>query len=390
MREHLGIDADAGVAHVEAHDEAVAVAGLEARPHLDLARLGELDRVREQVGEHLAQPPAIAAHRGGDVLVDPGEQLEAAVVRLRGEHLADVLDGRAQVEVVHVELELAGLDLREVQDVVDHPEQRLAGARGGLGLLALVVAELGLQQQLEHPDHAVERRADLVAHVGQELGLGARGLHRLAERALAIGDVGAHHGDAVVGPVAIGERELRHVVDRAVVGLLVLDDAAVAHDLDVARADGLGDLRREDVGVRGADHLGRGATAHALPAGVHEQVATLAVLDRDGRGRVAQDALEPVARGLDLALAPAQRLGHLVERLAQPLDLARAGLPDADAALAPGEPVGGLGDAPDRRDHGAAQIPAQRRSASGPRGSCRRRRWRSRSRRAARRRRCGG
>ena len=42
--------------------------------------------------------------------------------------------------------------------------------------------ELGVEQQLEHADHAVERRADLVAHVGQELGLRARRLHRLRER----------------------------------------------------------------------------------------------------------------------------------------------------------------------------------------------------------------
>ena len=48
-------------------------------------------------------------------------------MRLRREHLAGVLDGLAQVEVVMVELELAGLDLREVEDVVDDVEQRLAG-----------------------------------------------------------------------------------------------------------------------------------------------------------------------------------------------------------------------------------------------------------------------
>ena len=47
-------------------------------------------------------------------------------MRLRREHLARVLDRLAQVEVVVVELELAGLDLREVEDVVDDVEQRLA------------------------------------------------------------------------------------------------------------------------------------------------------------------------------------------------------------------------------------------------------------------------
>ena len=41
-----------------------------------------------------------------------------------------------------------------------------------LGVAALEVVERGVQQQLGHADDAVHRRADLVAHVGQELALG--------------------------------------------------------------------------------------------------------------------------------------------------------------------------------------------------------------------------
>jgi hypothetical protein len=43
---------------------------------------------------------------------------------------------------------------------------------GGLRQLALVHAELGIEQQLRHSEHPVHRRSDLVAHVGQELRLG--------------------------------------------------------------------------------------------------------------------------------------------------------------------------------------------------------------------------
>ena len=59
----------------------------------------------------------------------------------------------------------------------------------GLGVLALVGVELGVEQQLGHADHAVHRRADLVAHVGQELGLQPRGLERLVagQRELLLG-----------------------------------------------------------------------------------------------------------------------------------------------------------------------------------------------------------
>ena len=78
------------------------------------------------------------------------------------------------VEGLEVELHLAGLDLREVEDVVDQPEQVLAG---GVDLLQVgdevVCAEI-LGLFLEHlavADDGVQRRAQLVGHVGQELGL---------------------------------------------------------------------------------------------------------------------------------------------------------------------------------------------------------------------------
>ena len=88
-----------------------------------------LTALETQVGDDLAQAAAVAAHDGRDVVVDERRQLEPLAVRLRREHLARVLDRLAQVEVVRVELELAGLDLREVEDVVDDAEQRLARAR---------------------------------------------------------------------------------------------------------------------------------------------------------------------------------------------------------------------------------------------------------------------
>jgi hypothetical protein len=40
-------------------------------------------------------------------------------------------------------------------------------------VIALAFAEVGIDQDLGETDHRVERRADLVAHVGQELALGA-------------------------------------------------------------------------------------------------------------------------------------------------------------------------------------------------------------------------
>ena len=66
---------------------------------------------------------------------------------------------------------IAGLDLREVEDVVDEGQERLAGLLDHVEVLSLLGAELGLEHELRHADDAVQRRANLVAHVGQELAL---------------------------------------------------------------------------------------------------------------------------------------------------------------------------------------------------------------------------
>ena len=62
--------------------------------------------------------------------------------------------------------------LEIVEDVVDHVQQRIAAGADDLGELALLGRELGVEQQVAHADHGVHRRPDLVAHGGQESGLG--------------------------------------------------------------------------------------------------------------------------------------------------------------------------------------------------------------------------
>ena len=81
-------------------------------------------------------------------------------------------------QAVVLDLQLPGLDLRQVENVVDQLEQVLAAGAdradvvAALGLVAVVgVAD----EQLGEAEDAVERRANLVAHVGQELALGAVG-----------------------------------------------------------------------------------------------------------------------------------------------------------------------------------------------------------------------
>ena len=83
---------------------------------------------------------------------------------------------------MRVDVHLARLDLGQVEDVVDQLEQVGAGAVDRLGELHLLGGEVAVGvvgQQLGQDQQAVERRAQLVRHVGQELGLVARGQREL-------------------------------------------------------------------------------------------------------------------------------------------------------------------------------------------------------------------
>ena len=104
--------------------------------------------------------------------IDVEQQLDAFLVRALREEVDHFLDDLPDIEVLRFEAQLAGLDLREVENVVDDGEQRVGGALNRRREAALARIELRIQQQLGHAHHAVHRRADFVRHARQELALG--------------------------------------------------------------------------------------------------------------------------------------------------------------------------------------------------------------------------
>ena len=150
-----------------------------------------------------------------------------------GQHFQHVLDRRAQVEVDHLQVHLARLDLREIEDVIDDGQQRLPGSPDGLGILLLDGGERCVQQQSRHADDAVHGRADLVTHRGQKVRLGAaRRLRRVLGllqgdlRLLALGDLalqlvigglqaGGALGHALLQPGDQASQLRRHAVEDA-------------------------------------------------------------------------------------------------------------------------------------------------------------------------------
>ena len=154
---------------------------------------------------------------------------------------------------------------------------------------------VGVEQQPAHPDHAVERRADLVAHVRDELGLHARGLDGLL--------------------VGTGQLFLRELV------LSEIREREADHSLEVHVEDPGADPHGYRA-VLGADQLdldrapGPGSPAQGLERGV--------VAIRDERGqRCGDDVGERL--GKDLGQAPVgieheAILGHRRRPVAHVLD----------------------------------------------------------------------
>ena len=107
----------------------------QAWPELMSGRFGgELDGVRDEVQNDLAQTAAVAAQLGRKLLRDLELQREPLGLRFVARRGTRLLERVAHVEVGDVQLELAGLDPREVEDIVDHRHHLLPGAGDLLGV----------------------------------------------------------------------------------------------------------------------------------------------------------------------------------------------------------------------------------------------------------------
>ena len=173
--DHLRAHADAVVAHRERQAAIRAAAGAEVDPAAATLAGGELDRVAGEVGEDLLYAQPVGQHLPGEVGVDEDLEGDAALLRHRLQGVADALDELDQAGRVQVELEVAGLDLGEVEDVVDEMEQGRRGVAHDIDHLGLLVVQPAVGEHVDQAGHAVHGGADLVAHGGEEVALGAVG-----------------------------------------------------------------------------------------------------------------------------------------------------------------------------------------------------------------------
>ncbi len=164
-------DADAAILDFEAETRLLRSLVEQPDADEDIAAAGEFDGVVHQVGQDLAHAHRVADDGHREVVRHAADHFEPLRFGRLGEQAAEVLDQLPEVEVDAFDIDLAGLDLRKVENVVDDRQEMLAGLVDGVGETLLLRVQRRLAQQLGHAQDAVHRRADLVAHGRQKLAL---------------------------------------------------------------------------------------------------------------------------------------------------------------------------------------------------------------------------
>ena len=177
-----------------------------------------------RLSQHLTQPAGVAHQGVGHVRLHVADQLQPLPVGPHGQGPQGVTQSRPQGEIGRFQLQFAGLDLGEVEQVVDDAEQVVGGRLDRTQALPLVIGQPRVEDQLGHAEDGVHGGADLVADVGQELVLGPVGrLRRLRplpprdvlfedrSRLVLLGDV--HHRPDVLEVARLVSHGLRQNPD---------------------------------------------------------------------------------------------------------------------------------------------------------------------------------
>ena len=200
--EELGRDADAVVA-----DADVDLSTVHGACDHDLPAVGRvLDRVAEQVGDHLRDAVRVALdHRPALGVADDD------VTGARGAcAVGGVFEQRGQVRLLQVQRQPAGLDAVQVEHVVDHAVETVGVLVDVAGVaLGLVEGHVLVADHLAETRDADQRGAELMAHQRDELALQpvealqARQVRRggLVRRMLGV-DVLVHDEEVIDAPGA--------------------------------------------------------------------------------------------------------------------------------------------------------------------------------------------
>ena len=184
-------DADAGILDGEGDDVrglakhwVVGRPALRGQPyaHFYAAARGELEGVRDQILEDLPHPLGVTVQTGRQPLRQGRVKREFLRVGHGLEMAGEAVAQPRERQLLDLHGDRAGFDFRQVENVVDQVKQIRAGGMDEVGILPLLgreIAWLVFRELLAEEEDDIQGSAQLMRHVGQELGLVARGARQL-------------------------------------------------------------------------------------------------------------------------------------------------------------------------------------------------------------------
>src|ERR1700676_1164424 len=101
--------------------------------------------------------------------VSGNEKRKFLLLSRKKQALVHVMDQLMQVKLNDFKIELARFDLGKIQNVVNDREQGVRRPPYRFSIISLFGIQITVKQQTRHPNYAVERSTNFVAHVGEEL-----------------------------------------------------------------------------------------------------------------------------------------------------------------------------------------------------------------------------
>ena len=120
----FGCKADAGVADRKVQQCLTVIGFLHGGRDADLAGICELDRIVEQIAQHLADPDCVAAEDAVDAGGDEAIEFEIFGFGPHPRRLTGLAHRLFEFERADIELDVVALKSRELQEIVHHPQER--------------------------------------------------------------------------------------------------------------------------------------------------------------------------------------------------------------------------------------------------------------------------
>ena len=134
--------------------------------------MGEFECVPDEVGEHLAETKGIANQPVGNRGHRVRDEFDVLLDHRGPERLGDLLQHLTETERRLFELQLVRFDLREVQNVVENPQEVARRGVSHADVLMRLGRKIRFESQPAHVDDRVHRSTNLVTHHREKRSLG--------------------------------------------------------------------------------------------------------------------------------------------------------------------------------------------------------------------------